>query len=177
MRKIFASTDRMFLAGKRSERFRPVGASRRRGEERRRQESSFTLRWKPSPPTRSKAAFEKKTGMQMEYWRGGSTEVLDRVLSEHRVGKPVFDVVAITGDHMRLMANEGAIGKYDSPSLKAFAKEAIDPSRRALPQHHVRRDLITKPCSRPANIPRLSKTSSNRNIAANWSCRTPPVTR
>src|SRR3954451_7711193 len=71
-----------------------------------------------------KAAFEKKTGLQMEYWRGGSTEVLDRVLSEHRVGKPGFDVVAITGDHMRLMANEGAIGKYDSPSLKAFAKEA-----------------------------------------------------
>jgi iron(III) transport system substrate-binding protein len=74
-----------------------------------------------------KAAFEKKTGIQMEYWRGGSTEVLDRVLSEHRVGKPGFDVVAITGDHMRLMANEGAIGKYNSPSLKAFAKEAIDP--------------------------------------------------
>ena len=74
-----------------------------------------------------KAAFEKKTGLQMEYWRGGSTEVLDRVLSEHRVGKPGFDVVAITGDHMRLMANDGAIGKYDSPSLKAFAKEAIDP--------------------------------------------------
>ena len=74
-----------------------------------------------------KAAFEKRTGVQMEYWRGGSTEVLDRVLSEHRVGKPGFDVVAITGDHMRLMANEGAIGKYDSPSLKAFAKEAIDP--------------------------------------------------
>jgi len=74
-----------------------------------------------------KAAFEKKTGLQVDYWRGGSTEVLDRVLSEHRVGKPVFDVVAITGDHMRLMANEGAIGKYESPSLKAFAKDAIDP--------------------------------------------------
>lgn len=74
-----------------------------------------------------KAAFEKKTGLQMEYWRGGSTEVLDRVLSEHRVGRPIFDAVAITGDHMRLMANEGAIGKYDSPSLKAFAAEAIDP--------------------------------------------------
>jgi len=74
-----------------------------------------------------KAAFEKKNGLQVDYWRGGSTEVLDRVLSEHRVGKPVFDVVAITGDHMRLMANEGAIGKYQSPSLKAFAKDAIDP--------------------------------------------------
>src|SRR5258706_15384858 len=57
-----------------------------------------------------KAAFEKKTGLQMEYWRGGSTEVLDRVRREPRVGSPGFDFVAITGDHMRLIANEGAIG-------------------------------------------------------------------
>jgi iron(III) transport system substrate-binding protein len=75
-----------------------------------------------------KAAFEKKTGLQMEYWRGGSTEVIDRVLSEHRVGKPVFDVVATTGDHMHLMFKEGAFAKYESPSLKGFAKDAIDPN-------------------------------------------------
>jgi iron(III) transport system substrate-binding protein len=75
-----------------------------------------------------KAAFEKRTGLQMEYWRGGSTEVLDRVLSEHRVGKPLFDVVATTGDHMQLMFKEGAFTKYESPSLKGFAKDAIDPN-------------------------------------------------
>ena len=74
-----------------------------------------------------KKAFEAKTGLQMEYWRGGSTEILDRVLSEHRVGKPQFDVVATTGDHMRLMAKGGAFGKYQSPSFKGFAKDAIDP--------------------------------------------------
>jgi iron(III) transport system substrate-binding protein len=74
-----------------------------------------------------KKAFESKTGLQMEYWRGGSTEVLDRVLSEHRVGKPLFDVVATTGDHMRLMAREGAFSQYESPSSKGFAKDAIDP--------------------------------------------------
>ena len=75
-----------------------------------------------------KKAFESKTGLQMEYWRGGSTEVLDRVLSEQRVGKPIFDVVATTGDHMHLMAKEGAFAKYQSPSLKGFPREAIDPS-------------------------------------------------
>jgi iron(III) transport system substrate-binding protein len=75
-----------------------------------------------------KKAFEAKTGLQMEYWRGGSTEVLDRVLAEHRVGKPLFDVVATTGDHMHLMAKAGAFGKYESPSLKGFAKDAIDPT-------------------------------------------------
>lgn len=75
-----------------------------------------------------KKAFEAKTGLQMEYWRGGSTEVIDRVLAEHRVGKPLFDVVATTGDHMHLMAKNGAFVKYESPSLKGFAKDAIDPT-------------------------------------------------
>ena len=75
-----------------------------------------------------KKAFETRTGLQMEYWRGGSTEVIDRVLGEHRVGKPLFDVVATTGDHMHLMFKEGAFTKYESPSLKGFAKDAIDPN-------------------------------------------------
>ena len=74
-----------------------------------------------------KAAFEKKTGLQMEYWRGGSTEVLDRSLAEFRVGKPIFDIVAMTGDHMHLLAKEGVFVKYESPSFKGFAKDAIDP--------------------------------------------------
>src|SRR5687768_18158908 len=60
-----------------------------------------------------KKAFESKTGIQMEYWRGGSTEVMDRVLSEHRVGKPLFDAVATTGDHMQVMFKEGAFTKYE----------------------------------------------------------------
>jgi iron(III) transport system substrate-binding protein len=74
-----------------------------------------------------KKAFEAKTGLQMEYWRGGSTEVLDRSLAEFRVGKPLFDVVAMTGDHMHLLAKEGVFAKYESPSFKGFAKEALDP--------------------------------------------------
>ena len=74
-----------------------------------------------------KKAFEAKTGLQMEYWRGGSTEVIDRVLGEHRVGRLQFDVVATTGDHMHLMFKEGAFTKYESPSLKGFAKDAIHP--------------------------------------------------
>lgn len=75
-----------------------------------------------------KKAFESKTGIQMEYWRGGTTEIIDRVLGEHRVGKPQFDVVATTGDHMHLMFKQGAFTTYESPSLKGFAKDAIDPN-------------------------------------------------
>lgn len=75
-----------------------------------------------------KAAFEKKTGLQVEYWRGGITEVIGRALSEYRLGKPGFDVIGLPGDHMQLMAKEGALVKYESPSLKGFPKDAIDPS-------------------------------------------------
>jgi iron(III) transport system substrate-binding protein len=74
-----------------------------------------------------KAAFEKKTGIQVEYWRGGITDIMTRALSEYRVGKPGFDVIGVPGDHMQLMAKEGALVKYDSPSLKGFPKDAIDP--------------------------------------------------
>ncbi len=74
-----------------------------------------------------KAAFEKKTGLQVEYWRGGITDVVTRASSEHRVNKPVFDVIGIPGDYMQLMAQEGALAKYESPSLKGFAKDAIHP--------------------------------------------------
>ncbi|HWO43563.1 MAG TPA: extracellular solute-binding protein [Candidatus Eisenbacteria bacterium] len=74
-----------------------------------------------------KKAFEKQTGIQVDYWRGSSTEVMDRVLAEFRVGKPIFDVVLTTGDHMHLMFKEGAFARYESPSFKGFDKEAIDP--------------------------------------------------
>src|SRR6266481_3792812 len=55
-----------------------------------------------------KAAFEKRTGLQVEFWRSGITEVLTRALSEHRAGKITFDVIGMPGDHMQLMAKEGA---------------------------------------------------------------------
>jgi len=74
-----------------------------------------------------KAAFEKKTGLQVDYWRAGITDVLARALSEYRVGKPVMDVIGIPGDYMQLMANDGALAKYESPSFKGFAKDAVDP--------------------------------------------------
>src|SRR5262247_985318 len=74
-----------------------------------------------------KAAFEKKTGIQVDYWRAGLTDVLARALNEYRAGKPVMDVIGIPGDYMQIMANEGALAKYDSPSFRGFAKDAVDP--------------------------------------------------
>ncbi len=101
-----------------------------------------------------KKAFQEKTGLKMEYWRGGSTEVIDRVLSEHRVGKPVFDVVATTGDHMRLMAKEGAFAKYESPSLKGFPNDAIDPILGARYRNVLYGVIYNKSDIKPADAPK-----------------------
>src|SRR5215207_8814071 len=62
------------------------------------------------------AGFKKKTGLEMEYWRGSSTKVLDRALSEHRAGKPLFDVAITIADPMFLMQREGVLAKYESPA-------------------------------------------------------------
>jgi ABC-type thiamine transport system substrate-binding protein len=36
-----------------------------------------------------KKAFEKKTGLSMEYWRASATKVVDRATSEFRAQKPL----------------------------------------------------------------------------------------
>jgi len=72
--------------------------------------------------------FQKKTGIQVEYWRASATKVMDRALSEYRAGKPGFDIILTNDNPMQLMLKEGIFAKYDSPSAKEFPKDAIDPN-------------------------------------------------
>jgi hypothetical protein len=37
-----------------------------------------------------KAAFQKKTRLELEYWRASGTKVMDRAVSEYRAGKPMM---------------------------------------------------------------------------------------
>jgi len=74
------------------------------------------------------AGFKKKTGLEMEYWRGSSTKVLDRALNEHRAGKPLFDVAITIADPMFLMQREGVFAKYESPAAADYPKALIDPN-------------------------------------------------
>ena len=71
------------------------------------------------------AAFKKKTGLDVDFWRSSSTKVMDRVLSEARSGKPLYDVVLTNLAPMEFMYNEGALTKYDSPSNRPFPKEVM----------------------------------------------------
>jgi len=74
------------------------------------------------------AAFRKKTGLDVDYWRDAANKVTDRVTAESRAGKPQADVVLTTTSTMRLIQKDGFLAKYDSPSAKAFPKTVTDPN-------------------------------------------------
>ena len=74
------------------------------------------------------AAFKKKTGLDVDFWRSASTKVMDRVLGESRSGKPLYNVVLTITPPMEFMFKEGALGKYDSPAANAFPKDVIHPN-------------------------------------------------
>lgn len=74
-----------------------------------------------------KKAFKKKTGLDVEYWRASAAKVMDRALSEYRVGKVLYDIALGTGNTMELMKDQGLFVRYESPSFKAFAPDVMDP--------------------------------------------------
>ena len=73
------------------------------------------------------AAFQKKTGLSVEYWRASATKVMDRGLAELRAGKPTFDVMVNNSGAIYVMKKEGVFAKYISPAASAFPKDVIDP--------------------------------------------------
>jgi iron(III) transport system substrate-binding protein len=74
-----------------------------------------------------KAGFEKKTGLELEYWRASGTKTMDRAVGEYRSGKPAYDAILLNANVARLVSKEGVLAKYDSPSAARFPKEGIDP--------------------------------------------------
>jgi len=74
------------------------------------------------------AAWKKKTGLEVDYWRDAANKVTDRVATESRAGKPLYDVVLTTKSTIQLIQKDGFVVKYDSPSARAFPKEFIDPN-------------------------------------------------
>ena len=66
------------------------------------------------------ATFEKKYGISVEYWRGSSTGVSERALTEWRAGKPGFDVVEGNRGVQLIMRDEGLFQKFIPPSSAKF---------------------------------------------------------
>ena len=74
-----------------------------------------------------KQPFQKKYGIEVEYWRASATKVMDRALSEGRAGKSTADLILTNDNPMRVMEKQGFFQKYVSPTASDFPKEAIDP--------------------------------------------------
>lgn len=71
-------------------------------------------------------AFKEKSGVDIEYWWSSSTKVTDRITTEFRAGKQLFDVTLNHRPLLKIMKKEGIIGTYESPAFKFFPPEVID---------------------------------------------------
>jgi iron(III) transport system substrate-binding protein len=103
------------------------------------------------------AGFEKKYGITVEYWRGSSTQVAERALSEFRAGKPGYDVVEGNRGVQLIMKNEGLFAKYIPPSSEKFPaqfkeKDGLITPWRALPISILYNTEMVKPAEAPKTL-------------------------
>jgi len=101
-----------------------------------------------------KKAFQKKTGIEMEYWRASATKVMDRAMGEYRAGKPLFDIILTNDNPMQIMLKEGIFAKYNSPSAADFPKDAIDPNLGPRYRNVIVGVVYNKSAIKPADAPK-----------------------
>jgi iron(III) transport system substrate-binding protein len=75
------------------------------------------------------AAFEKKYGVKVSLWRGGSEKVVQRSVSESRAGRFAFDVLETNGPEMEAMYRERLMEEFYSPHFKDFPPAAFPKHR------------------------------------------------
>ena len=105
-------------------------------------------------------AFKKKYGIDVEYWRGSSTQVSERALSEWRAGRPGFDVVEGNRGVQLIMKSEGLFSKYIPPSSEKFPaqfkeKDGLITPWRVLPISILYNTDLVKPNDTPKTLGEL----------------------
>ncbi len=65
-------------------------------------------------------AFKKKYGIEVDYWRGSSTQVSERALTEWRAGRPGFDIAEGNRGVQLIMKSEGLFQKFIPPASEKF---------------------------------------------------------
>src|SRR5258706_3697159 len=107
------------------------------------------------------AAFKKKTGLEVDFWRSSSTKVMDRATNEFRAGKALFDNLLTNDAPMQLLQKNGLFAKYDSPSAKAFPRDVVDknlgPRYRNVLVGIVYHTGVMKPADAPKSLEDLLK--------------------
>ena len=104
-------------------------------------------------------AFQKKSGLKVEYWRASATKAMDRALTELRAGKALFDVMVNNSGAIRLMQKEGVFVKYISSAARNFPQEVVDaelgPKYRHAPVGIVYNKSMVKPADAPKTLEEL----------------------
>ena len=100
------------------------------------------------------SAFKKKYGLEVEYWRGSSTQVSERALTEWRAGKPAFDIAEGNRGVQLIMKGEGLFQKFIPPASEKFParfkeKDALITPWRVLPISILYNTELVKPADFP----------------------------
>lgn len=74
-----------------------------------------------------KKGFKERYGVDIEYWQSSSTKVTDRIMTEFRAGKQLFDVTLNHRPLLKIMKREGMVGTVSSPAFQYFPPGVIDP--------------------------------------------------
>ena len=80
----------------------------------------------PQVMSQIEKSFEAKYGVNIEYWRGDATKVVDRVLTEWRAGKPGFDMVIGARGPLSLAKADGVYAKFTPASAAHFPAKFKD---------------------------------------------------
>ena len=75
------------------------------------------------------AAFEKKYGIKLKFWRTSSEKVVQRIVTEARAGRFDFDVVETNGPELESLHREQLLQKAYSPHFADLIPQAILPHR------------------------------------------------
>ena len=99
-------------------------------------------------------AFKKKYGIDIEYWRGSSTQVSERALTEWRAGRPAYDVAEGNRGVQLIMKGEGLFQKFIPPSSEKFParfkeKDGLITPWRVLPISILYNTELVKPAELP----------------------------
>jgi iron(III) transport system substrate-binding protein len=75
------------------------------------------------------AAFEKKYGIKVKYWRASSEKVVQRAVTEAQGGRFDFDVVETNGPEMESLHREKLLQEVKSPYLSDLLPQAMMPHK------------------------------------------------
>jgi len=70
-------------------------------------------------------AFEKKYGIKVQAWRGGSEKIVQRALTEARAGRHDADAFEMNGPQMEILYREKILEEFYTPSFKDIPPNAF----------------------------------------------------